>query len=77
MDDYFYIILWCDACKLNLPDLYNQKCDDFNSYALKIYKNKISAEKAIEIIKEKRDVACPNPSFMEQLKIFYKNHGTI
>lgn len=42
-----------------------------------IYKNKISAEKAIEIIKEKRDVACPNPSFMEQLKIFYKNHGTI
>jgi hypothetical protein len=39
MDDYFYIILWCDACKLNLPILSNEKCDDFNSYALKIYKN--------------------------------------
>ena len=42
-----------------------------------IYKNKITAEKALEMIKEKRKIACPNPSFMEQLKIFYKNHGMV
>lgn len=42
-----------------------------------IYKEKMKPEDALKLIKSKREIAEPNPNFMEQLKIFYKNYGLI
>ena len=37
-----------------------------------MWKNKLSLNKAIKFVKEKRPIACPNPGFQAQLKMFEK-----
>jgi len=41
-----------------------------------IYKEDMTIEEALKLIQSKRPIANPNPSFLKQLQLFYKNHGS-